>query len=157
MRDALFMVLSLVGAFWLMATPLPDTIYWFRPQWVFLVVTYWLIARRNLLGPFSVSVIGLLTDSVMGTALGLHAIAMLLATYPLMIWQNRILRYAILPQLIVVLFVALFYQVATYCLHGFIGFAPMTLIGWIAPLETILLWPMAYLMLNTRTNAPSGV
>lgn len=48
----------------------------FRPDWVALVVLYWVIALPHHLNVISAWVVGLIMDILLGSTLGIHALSM---------------------------------------------------------------------------------
>lgn len=67
--------LSLFMALVLASWPLPVGLGLLRPDWVFLVVLFWVL-RVNSMSLGLVWVIGVFVDVQMGTVLGMHALAM---------------------------------------------------------------------------------
>ncbi len=72
----LSLFLALVLASW----PLPIFLGLLRPDWVLLVVLFWVV-RANAMSLALVWVIGVFVDVQMGTVLGMHALAMSVASW----------------------------------------------------------------------------
>ena len=60
---------------------LPPELAYLRPEWITLVLIYWVIALPKTVGMKSAWVLGLLTDALLGSLLGQHALVFMLAVY----------------------------------------------------------------------------
>ena len=61
--------------------PLPDWLEAYRPEWVALVVIYWVVALPDRIGLFSAWIAGFFMDVLEGSLLGLNALALALVAY----------------------------------------------------------------------------
>jgi rod shape-determining protein MreD len=82
-------VLSLVFAATLAVFPLPTWLARWRPDWVALVLIYWVIALPHRFGMLAAFSMGIVMDVLEGTVLGLHAgIFTILAWFGLTLYQR---------------------------------------------------------------------
>ncbi|MCD8513982.1 MAG: rod shape-determining protein MreD [Nitrincola sp.] len=58
--------------------PLPDFLMWYRPEWVALVLIYWVMMLPHRVGLMSAFFMGLLLDVIRGSVLGLNALSLTL-------------------------------------------------------------------------------
>jgi rod shape-determining protein MreD len=72
---------SVVVALLLSVVPLPDAIVAFRPDWVAVVLLYWSLIEPRRYGLLSAFWIGIVLDSLTGSLLGQHSLALLLIVY----------------------------------------------------------------------------
>ena len=72
---------SLLVALLLSILPLPTWALWCEPQWVFLVLMYWLLYEPACMGIGWVCLLGLIQDLLMGTLLGQHAFVYVLLAF----------------------------------------------------------------------------
>ncbi len=61
--------------------PWPKQIYMFRPSWMELVLIYWVIALPNQINIGTGFLLGLIIDLLLGSALGVHALALGIVVY----------------------------------------------------------------------------
>jgi len=65
--------ISLLMSLVLTILPLPAWASWWRPQWVFLVLIFWMLTLPYRVGLGVAWIMGLIVDLLLGTTLGLHA------------------------------------------------------------------------------------
>jgi rod shape-determining protein MreD len=81
---------SFAVAFMLAVMPLPHTILWARPEWVTLVLIYWVIALPQRIGILVSFLVGLLLDSLEGAALGQNALSLSVVAYLSLLLYQRL-------------------------------------------------------------------
>jgi rod shape-determining protein MreD len=72
---------SLVGALMLAIIPLPDSVSAFRPDWVAAVLLYWCLIEPRRYGLLTAFWMGIALDTLSGTLLGQHSLALLVIVY----------------------------------------------------------------------------
>ncbi|MDH5353843.1 MAG: rod shape-determining protein MreD [Gammaproteobacteria bacterium] len=144
----LVIYLSLVVGLILMILPLPDWVQAYRPNWVALTLIYWSMALPRKVGLWYAFFTGLLVDTLLGTLLGEHALALVIIMYVNMNLYLRI-RVLSLSQQSVYIFSLLFiYQLIISWIEGVMGRStPLSLyLG--APLISTLIWPWVFVILR---------
>ena len=81
LRENILIILTFLIAMALMILPLPHWALYARPQWVLVVLIFWLIYAPRKIGPFIAWCIGLYVDLLMGDLLGEHALIFVLFSY----------------------------------------------------------------------------
>ncbi len=89
---------SLLLAAVLTVAPWPDGLAWLRPQWLLLVLLYWVVTLPHRIGVFWGFVVGLFQDVLLNTPMGQHALAMTLLCYVTLLAYRRIRRANLLLQ-----------------------------------------------------------
>jgi rod shape-determining protein MreD len=113
--------LSVVVALLLSIVPLPESVVAFRPGWVALVMLYWCLVEPRRYMLVSALVAGLVLDSLVGSLLGQHALALLVVVYLSQRFYIRI-RTLPAPQVLVIGIVLLgVYEFILYWLDGITG------------------------------------
>lgn len=149
-------LLSIVAAFMLAIMPLPDWIYEFRPDWVALVMIYWIITAPDKIGLTAAWFAGLLMDVSYGTLMGQHAVGMVLIAYVIQIQQQRLRVASLLQQAIVIFFLLLLKQLLTLWVDGMLGRAPDSWLYFMPTITSTLLWPWTYLILKDLQRKPGN-
>lgn len=139
---------SVVIGLLLQLVPLSSTAVLWRPQFVLLIVFYWLFRSPFLHGVMFAWLTGLLLDIFIGELLGRHAIVFALCAYLIRLVQQRLHHFGVFHQAMLVLFMVL---VSQLLLHS------ITLIfraGWegslsIAPaITSAIIWPLLVFLAN---------
>ena len=142
-------IATLVVAFLLRTIPLPGPLAYAAPEWVALVVIYWVLALPYRLGIFFAFVVGLFADAHEGAPLGMHALCFSLLAFMVMVLYQRIRVYPPVQQagtVLVMMLLFLFFKFTLRNLFGMPGEAPLYLIP---AFTSALLWPLIYLMLRS--------
>lgn len=105
---------SVVAALILAIVPLPDAVDPFRPDWVAVVLLYWSLIEPRRYGLLTAFWLGIVLDTLTGSLLGQHALALLVLVY---LSQRFYLRIRAFPASQVALMV-----IALLALYEFILF-----------------------------------
>jgi rod shape-determining protein MreD len=77
--------------------PLPIIFNAFRPDWMILLIFYWVLALPHRVGIVHAFVLGLLLDLLLGSILGMHSLLFSILAYVISVNYQR-LRYFTLVQ-----------------------------------------------------------
>lgn len=148
-KSGLFPLLfSYVLALVLTIMPLPTFLEPWRPDWVSLVLLYWLIAIPHRVGFGTVLVMGLLTDILMGSTFGIYAIALVLIAYPALRHFQRIRNYSLTQQLLIVAVLIFIKRVVVYELEHILNDAVFHLAYLYPVISSAIMWPWLFLILR---------
>ncbi|MCW9013081.1 MAG: rod shape-determining protein MreD [Gammaproteobacteria bacterium] len=140
---------TLVVALMLMMLPLPDWAQAFRPDWVTLVVIYWIMAVPENVGVTVAWIFGLLLDVTQGSILGQHAIGLVLVAYLVQLQYLRIRVYSLVQQSLVVFVLLMIKQLLVLWVNGIVGQAPDDLASYFLPsLMGAIIWPWLFVILR---------
>lgn len=81
LKENIYIVLSFAIALILMILPQPSWMAEAKPQWVFVVLLFWLMHAPRKIGPTIAWFIGLYVDLLFGDVLGEHALIFVVFTY----------------------------------------------------------------------------
>ncbi|MCH8537496.1 MAG: rod shape-determining protein MreD [Alkalimonas sp.] len=140
--------LSLLLALILTVTPMPAMVQLFRPDWALLVLLYWVLAlpyRANIGLAF---VLGFLVDVLVGTVLGVNALAFSVVTFVVASNYLKIRNFSILQQALLIGLLLAFYHLMIFWLSHFLTgvyFLP----DYLWPVLTgTLAWPWIFWLLR---------
>jgi rod shape-determining protein MreD len=127
---------------------MPQWLGWLRPEWVSLVVFFWVMELPHRLGLISAWVVGLFVDVLYADPLGLNGALLAAITYIAWRFYERLRMYSVFQQCGVVFFLIL----GTEALRMVVRDAAWDR-GWswailIPALTSTLLWPFVYLILQ---------
>lgn len=142
-------LMTVIVAFMLAIMPLPDWVVKFRPEWVTLVLIYWVLAYPFRVGVTVAWFAGLLLDVSYGTLMGQNAIGMVLIIYVIHLQHLRLRVASLLQQAIVIFILFIIKQLLTLWVDGMLGRAPQDTWSYFMPaITSTLLWPWTYLILR---------
>jgi rod shape-determining protein MreD len=101
LKENIWIIASLLIAMVLAIMPQPVWAMYARPQWIFVVLLFWMVMVPQKLGPVFSFLLGLYLDILTGTLLGQHAFVFVIATYSVQrflrviqgmpVWQHMLL------------------------------------------------------------------
>ncbi len=141
-------VVTYVAALLLSIWPLPDWAEPFRPAWLVLITVYWCLFLPHRVGLLVTFVVGILMDSLTGSLLGEHALALLLVAWVTLKLHLQIRVYPWWQQTLVVLSLMLLYTFVLFWVDGMLGYTQGSLLRWMPVLITTLLWPWMMQLLS---------
>jgi rod shape-determining protein MreD len=142
--------LSILVALLLSSIRWPGFSIWLAPEWMLMVVLYWVLALPDRLGVFFAFLMGLLLDVFVGYPLGIQSALFAVIAYIGLGWHKRIRNYQPLQQAALVLFIIVLYLVLKQIFWGFLG-RPMFSHPWflLPALSSAFFWPLVYFSLRS--------
>lgn len=128
--------------------PLPDWARWARPEWVAMVLIYWVIALPHRVGIGSAFLTGLILDVVEGSSLGENAFALAIVAYLALSLYQRMRMYAFWQQSGIVFVLIGLNQLLCHWVQTLTTKVVPTLLFLLPALVSALLWPTAMLLLR---------
>ncbi|MGH8372823.1 MAG: rod shape-determining protein MreD [Gammaproteobacteria bacterium] len=134
-------IVSYLVALLLTIWPVPDWAEPFRPAWVVLATFYWCLFLPHRVGVISAFVIGLLVDTLTGSLLGEHALALILVAWVVLRLHLQLRVYPWWQQTITLVLLMLLYILIPFWADGVLGYTGSSVTRWMPVLTTAILWP----------------
>jgi len=141
LREIGIISFSLLVAFGLSLLPLPTFTLPFIPDWVLLVVLYWMIYLPHRIGFGVAWLTGLLADVLTNSLLGEHALASVLVAYVALKFCRRIRNFSAWQQMILIGLLVAIYRAILFWIQGMIQ-QPLNYSYWFPVATGMLLWPL---------------
>ncbi|WP_341521262.1 rod shape-determining protein MreD [Pseudomonas sp. G.S.17] len=125
----------------LSVSPLPQFMEIFRPLWLALLLTFWILALPHKVGMTTAWMLGMMEDVLYGTLLGQNALILSLIAFLVMTLHQRLRMFPIWQQCLVLLVVFGLAQLAQLWLSALTGNRQPTLALVLPALVSALLWP----------------
>lgn len=142
-------VLSFLLAYLLAIVPFPEWAMYYRPQWVALVLIYWIMALPYRIGIGAAWMVGLFTDILEGSLLGIHALTFSVLAYITLSLHQRLRLFSYLQQSGIVLALVGLVMTGTYWIKVVSG---QTASGGmqflLGALSSAFVWPWLFLLLR---------
>ncbi len=134
-------VVSYLVALLLTIWPLPNWAEPFRPAWVVLATIYWCLFLPHRVGLLVTFGVGILVDTLTGSLLGEHALALLLVAWITLKLHLQIRVFPWWQQTLAVLVLMLIYTFVLFWVDGMLGYTQGAMLRWMPVFITTLLWP----------------
>ena len=128
--------------------PLPAWISELRPQWIALVLFYWVIAVPERLNLGTAFLIGILLDVLQGSPLGEQALLLTLLAYAAAKGYRQIRVFPLSQQAILISGLILLYQILLQFIHGMFGLYVVDYWFWLSALSSACIWPWIFVILR---------
>lgn len=129
--------------------PWPSAIYMIKPNWLLLILIYWLIALPHRVGIGSAFFIGIIMDLFLGSILGVHAFAFSIVAYLAMFKFQLVRNSALWQQLLIIVFLSVCYDFCLFMLKIIINHAiTVTPMLFLSDAVNGILWPWFLLLLR---------
>ncbi len=144
--------LTFVVAMILAIVPLPDSVPvelgYLRPQWVVLVLIYWVIALPRRVGILVAWSVGLIVDVLLGSLLGQHGIAFIVVAYIASSLYQRLRMFSLWQQSMIVFAIIGLNQLINFWIESIVGIGDWNMWYLLASVVSALLWPSVFLLLR---------
>lgn len=142
-------IITFLVAAWLEVLPLPDMLNLIRPEWICLVLIYWIMALPHRMGVFWGFVVGLFHDALTGVLLGQHALAYALVAYITLLAYKRLRVFPAPQQSGVVFMLVGTASVIAFTLQDLVGRGIQSPLMVLLPaLVSALLWRVVFIALR---------
>jgi len=138
----LVIVFSFIGAFVLSVMPLPAWAQLLNPQWLPMVLIFWILAVPYRVGLWTAWVVGILLDVLYGTLIGEHALALVIVAYLTFRFHSQIRMFPSLQQAFCVLLLVLVYQTLIIWIQGMSSQLSNLHWFWLSSVVSMFFWPV---------------
>ncbi|MGJ8680140.1 rod shape-determining protein MreD [Paraglaciecola sp.] len=140
--------LSIIAALVLQIMPMPAIVDLYRPDWVMLVLSYWVLALPNRVNVGVAFFTGLILDILLGTSMGIHSFALCLSIYVLAANYQRLRNYSVWQQSIIIGVLNALYNLVVFWLQHLVTDIYF-LFDYLWPVaSSIVMWPWLFWLLR---------
>jgi len=147
-KGTLVIIVSFAAAMLMNVLPLPQVINDFKPDWVALVLVYWVMAVPNRVGVFSGWIVGLFVDVLSGTLFGIHAMTFALIAYLIQMTFHRLRLFPRWKQSINIAVVIGIQMLLALILRSLVQPVSASFIYWMPLVGALLFWPWVFVILR---------
>jgi rod shape-determining protein MreD len=140
---ATFIVALILSVF-----PLPIWAQWGRPEWVVIVLIYWVLALPERIGIGIAWLLGIVLDILEGTPLGQNAFALAAIACLVLVLYQRVRMFSLWQQASVVFVLIGLYQLLGHWVQTVQGAGSSNLLFLLPAFVSALLWPAVSLLLR---------
>lgn len=144
----LFIIASFLLAYCGQIVPLPESMVYGRPEFVMLLLIYWILVLPERMGIAMAWCLGIMVDVLKGALLGQHALAMIVVTLIVLKLYQRLRVFPWWQQAACVFALLILYQALVLWVYGIIGQDTGGALYWLPSLISALLWPLLVMVLS---------
>ena len=138
------MVLSVVQV----PVSLPPELGYVRPDWVAMVLVYWVIAVPNRIGLFTAWVVGMIMDVLLGGLMGQHALSYVIITYIAANLYQRLRMFSVWQQAAIIFAILGLSHIVGFWAESIAGLSEWSF-WYLLPAATgAFLWPWIFLLIR---------
>lgn len=127
---------------------IPAEIGFIRPDWVALILVYWVIALPHRVGMLSAWVTGVAMDVLLGSLIGQHALSYVIIAYIASNLYQRLRMFSVWQQALVVFALLGLNQLVNFWVESIAGLSDWSMWYLLPALSGALLWPWTFLLLR---------
>ncbi len=147
-NNGFIILITLLIALMASITPMPLSVDAFRPDWVLIVLVYWCLALPSKVNIITAWFMGFVLDVLLGSVLGVHAAAMAISVYIVVVNFQKIRNFSVWQQALIVGVLAALYHLLVFWMQRFLSDA-IFLTSYLYPvLTSAILWPWVFLLLR---------
>lgn len=140
--------LSIIVALVLQIMPMPAIVDLYRPDWVMLVLSYWVLALPNRVNVGVAFITGLILDILLGTSMGVHSFALCLSIYVLAANYQRLRNYSVWQQSVIIGILSALYNLVIFWLQHLLTDIYF-MFDYLWPVaSSVVMWPWLFWLLR---------
>lgn len=140
--------LSFFLAFVLAVLPLPQGLSYWRPEFVTMVLVFWVLNAPNLVGIWFAFFIGLMVDVLFATPFGVHALVLSMVAWMSRLSWRWLTVFSVWQTSGLVLVLVFASLLVKRVLLGIVALPPDSVLYWLPALTSALLWPTVMVSLR---------
>lgn len=144
--------LSLFLAFVLAVLPLPQGLSYWRPEFVTIVLVFWVLNAPNIVGIWFAFFVGLLLDVLFASTFGVHTLVLSLVAWLARLSWRWVAVFSVWQTSGLVLGLVLASLVVKRVLLGLVAVPPDSALYWLPALTSALVWPSVMVSLRRYTQ-----
>ncbi len=127
---------------------LPPEVGYVRPDWVAMVLIYWVIAAPDRFGLFTAWIVGIIMDVLVGGLIGQLALSYVVVTYIAANLYQRLRMFSVWQQAVVVFFILGLSQIIGFWVESAAGLSEWSFWYLLPAVTGSFLWPFVFLLLR---------
>lgn len=142
-------IISFLCAFSLMIVPIKPSLIWIRPDFVTLVLIFWVANYPNHVGVYFAFTVGLLFDLLTGMLFGSMGLTLGIVAFLTQSLRLRLRIYRFWQKFIVIMLMVACSQLIRLWIQMLIGHPPASFMYWATSLSSALAWPVVFVALQS--------
>jgi len=128
--------------------PLPIILNAFRPDWMILIIFYWVLAVPQRVSIVHAFILGLLLDLLLGSTLGIHGLIFSLLAYVISANYQRIRYFTLVQTTLLTGIFVLIVKLSLYCIASSLQDIVLHKHYFWSIFTSMLIWPWFFLLMR---------
>lgn len=128
--------------------PLPYPFSTLNPDWVLLIIIYWILSLPHKIGIFSAWTVGLFVDVLLGRMLGQYALIYAVIAYISLKLYKRLRQFPLLQQSIFICICLIFEHLMLFWIENLQSPIQISFTFWMPILTGTFFWPLIFPLLG---------
>ena len=145
--------ITIIAGMVLAVVPMPQLVPvelgFLRPDWVAMVLVYWIIALPHRVGIPTAWLAGIAMDVLLGSLIGQHALSYVLIAYVALSLYQRLRMFSVWQQATVLFALLGLNQLVGFWIESIAGLSDWSFWYLLPALSGAFLWPWVFLMLRS--------
>lgn len=147
-KGGIAIILSLFIAMLMNTIPFPEVIALFKPDWVAMVLIYWVMAVPNRVGVTSGWVLGLFVDVLEGSLFGINALSLAFVAFFVQMLYHRLRLFPRWKQALNVAVIVGIHRLLVVSLTGLVENVNTDFSYWFPLISVAIFWPWVFIILR---------
>lgn len=148
LKGRLVVISSLLLALILSILPLPGLVAPFRPDWLLVIMLYWVLALPHRANVGTAWLVGMLLDLLLGSTLGVHALALVIPVYLAASQFQRLRNYSVWQQAFIIGALALLNKLIIFWASYIDRDIQLDYHYFWSIISSMVIWPWVFLLLR---------
>lgn len=144
--------LSFFVALVLAVLPLPQALSYWRPEFVTMVLVFWVFNAPSLVGIWTAFFLGLVLDVLFNTPFGVHALVLSVLAYLTRLSYRWVAVFSLAQTSGLVFLLVLVGLIIKRILQDIVAVGPNSMLYWLPAVTSALVWPTVMLSLRRFTQ-----
>jgi len=126
----------------------PVELGFLRPDWVAMILVYWIIALPHRIGIPMVWVVGIAVDVLLGSPMGQHALSYVLIAYVVASLYQRVRMFSVWQQASILFVLLWLNQLVEFWIESIVSVTDWSFWYLLPAVSGAFLWPSVFLILR---------
>ncbi|MGX5173532.1 rod shape-determining protein MreD [Aliikangiella sp. IMCC44653] len=147
-KGGFVIIMTFAVALLMDAMPLPSMIDVIMPDWVVVVLIYWVMALPNRIGVVSGWILGLFVDVLNGSLFGINALSLAVVAFLIQALYHRLRLFPRWKQALNVAVIVGIHRLIVFNLNGLVEPVSFQLSYWLPLFGAMVFWPWVFILLR---------
>ena len=137
-----------IFAMMLAIIPISEAFMWLKPNFVVLLLIYWVVKAPKVVGIYFAFLLGIFIDLLMYRTLGITSLALCVVAYLTNLLRAKLSTFCLWQQALTIFLLIGFFQLILVWNYLFEGMAAFNIYFWLTIIANLIFWPILYFFMH---------